>query len=313
VDVRFINPFLHGVVEVLDTMAKTKVEPSKPLLKKNRRALGDVSAVMTLTGEARGSLSASFSFDLLQHIMMNMLGQHVTQVDNFVKDMVGELTNMISGVARRFFHKQGLKLVASLPMVVSGKGSILPHGMHGPLLVIPFQGPHGDVFVEAGFRDKSYERSITAEQESKRGMRHLAQGDLTKAAAHFTEALRYDQGNLQACLGLSKVFYATGDTKRAMSLVAEVANSAQVLEPYHKHIFNASGIMMRELGMYDEAISMYQRALEVSQQDENLWFNLARAYYQDGKKALARRAISKCLSLNPEMKEAQLVSKKYLV
>jgi len=312
VDVKFINPFLHGVVEVLGTMAKTKVEPFKPLLKQNRRALGDVSAVMTLSGEARGSLAASFTFDLLQHVIMSMLGERVTQVDNHVKDMVGELTNMISGVARRFFSQQGLRMVASLPMVVSGKGSILPHGLQGPLLVIPFKGPEGELFVETGFREKSYEMSVTAEQESKRGMRQLSQGDLNQAAAHFTEALKYDRDNLQASLGLSKVFFATGQRGKAMALVADIATSADVLEPYHKHIFNASGIMMRELGMYDEAISMYQRALEVTREDENLWFNLARAYYMDGKQALARRAISQCLRINPEMKEAHLVTKKLL-
>jgi chemotaxis protein CheX len=312
VDVKYINPFLHGVLEVLDTMAKIKMEPSKPLLKKSRRALGDVSGIMTLTGEAKGSLAASFSFDLLQHIMENMLGEYVTQVDDYVKDMVGELTNMISGVARRFFNKQGLKLVASLPMVVTGKGSPLPHGLHGPLLVIPFHSAQGDVYVEAAFKDKEYERSISAEQESRRGMRKFNRGDMSSAAGHFTKALKLDRANLEAAYGMSKIYMAAGEKSKAMELISELSKTASVLEPYHKHIFNASGIMMRELGMYDEAISMYRRALQVTKEDENLWFNLARAYYQDGKKNLARQAIHRCLRLNPEMQEAHLVNKIYL-
>lgn len=311
-DVKYINPFLHGVLEVLDTMAKVKMEPSKPLLKKSRRALGDVSGVMTLSGETRGSLSASFSFTLLQHVMENMLGEHATQVDEYVKDMVGELTNMISGVARRSFNKQGLRLVASLPMVVTGKGSPLPHGLHGPLLVIPFHCEHGDMYIEAGFREKNYVRTVSAEQESKRGMRSFTKGNLASAAEHFAKALKLDQANLQAAYGLSKVYYAAGEKKKARELISGLSKSSSVLEPYHKHIFNASGMLMRELGMYDEAISMYRRALQVTKEDENLWFNLARAYYQDGKTNLARQAIHHCLRINPEMEEAHLVNKLYL-
>lgn len=311
-DVKYINPFLNGVLEVLDTMAKVKVEPSKPLLKNSRRALGDVSGIMMLTGEAKGSLAASFSFSLLQKIMANMLNEHVTYVDEYVKDMVGELTNMISGVARRFFNKQGLRLVASLPMVVSGKGSPLPHGQHGPLLVIPFHSDYGDLYVEAAFRDKNYERAVNSEQESQRGMRQFTRGDFSKAAEHFTEALKLDRANIQAAYGMSRVYMATGDKQKARALISELSKTSSVLEPYHKHIFNASGIMMRELGMYDEAISLYRRALQVSQEDENLWFNLARAYYQDGKTNLARQAIHRCLRINPDMQEAHLVNKIYL-
>jgi chemotaxis protein CheX len=311
-DVRFVNPFLNGVLEVLHTMAQIKVVPSTPILKKSRRALGDVSGVMTLTGEAKGTLSASFSFGMVQHVMENMLGEYVTHVDDFVKDTVGELTNMVSGVARKYMNQQGLRLVASIPMVVCGKGSYLPHSLQGPLLVIPFQGERGDIYVEAAFKDKNYQRAVSSEQESEKGLRSLSKGNLAEAAERFAKALRLNDQNLQAAFGMSKVYMAAGEKDLAMQLIRDLSRTATVLEPYYKHIFNASGIMMRELGMYNEAISMYQRALDVTQDDENLWFNLARAYFHGGKPALARRAINKCLNINPHMKEAQIVNKKYL-
>lgn len=311
-DVRFVNPFLNGVVQVLATMANIRVEPDKPTLKKSRRALGDVSGVMTLSGEARGSLAASFSFGLLQQIMQNMLGEYVTQVDDNVKDLVGELTNMVAGVARKHFDKRGLRMVASIPMVVCGKGSVLPHGLKGPLLVIPFQAEQGEVYVEAALREKHFQRAVSSEQESKKGMESLSQGNLADAAEQFAKALRLNEENLQAAFGLSRVYLAAGDKTRARHLIRDLSKTAAVLEPYYKHILNASGIMMRELGMYDEAIGMFRRALEVSGDDENLWFNLARAYIHDGKTNLARRALSKCLLINPQMEEARIVSKKLL-
>lgn len=311
-DVRYVNPFLNGVLEVLGTMARIQVVPSKPILKKSRRALGDVSGVMTLTGEARGTLSASFSFGLLQQIMENMLGESVDRVDDDVKDMVGELTNMVAGVARQFFEKQGRRLIASIPMVVAGKGNYLPHGLHGPLLVIPFQGERGDVYVEAAFREKNYKRAVSSEQESQKGMRSLNKGNLADAAEKFAKALRLNEQNLQAAYGMSRVYLEAGEKKKAEGLISDLSRTAMVLEPYYKHIFNASGMMMRELGLYDEAVQMYRRALEASEDDENLWFNLARVYVHQNKQALARNAINKCLHLNPCMKEARIIQKKYL-
>ena len=57
----FINPFLDSLINVLEIMASTKLQPGKPILKRNEIAHGDVSGLIGLVGpDTKGSLSISF-------------------------------------------------------------------------------------------------------------------------------------------------------------------------------------------------------------------------------------------------------------
>ena len=142
-DVKYINPFLEATINVLKTMAFVEVRPSKPYLKKDQVATGDVSGIIGLTGAATGSLSVTFNFSLVQNIMSNMLGEEVTEVTNDVRDAVGELTNMISGDARRLLQQQGLSLSAAIPTIVAGHNHTIKHVVQGPIIVIPFTADGG--------------------------------------------------------------------------------------------------------------------------------------------------------------------------
>jgi chemotaxis protein CheX len=152
-DVRYINPFLQGTLNVLKTMAFLEIKPGKPFLKKDQVAQGDVSGIIGLTGEATGSLSVTFNFLLIKKIMMNMLGEEIDEVTNDVRDAVGELTNMISGDARRLLQQEGLSLAAAIPTIVAGANHTIKHVVSGPIIVIPFSTDDGGkVTVEVSLK-----------------------------------------------------------------------------------------------------------------------------------------------------------------
>lgn len=60
-DVKYINPFLAGTLEVLNKMARIDAVPGKPHVKTDDAASGDVSGIIGITGDALGSLALSFS------------------------------------------------------------------------------------------------------------------------------------------------------------------------------------------------------------------------------------------------------------
>ena len=90
-DVKFINPFLEGTVEVLKTMAFVNPRPGKPYLKKGNLAKGDVSGIIGLTGAVKGSLALSFSSGSILKIVSNMLGEEMTSINGDIRDAVGGL------------------------------------------------------------------------------------------------------------------------------------------------------------------------------------------------------------------------------
>ncbi len=150
-DVKLINPFISATVEVLETMAFTKANVGKPYLKKEEIAAGDVSGVIGLTGERNGSVSVSFAEECILKIVSNMLGEEYSVVNDDIKDAVGELTNMISGQARKTLDGIGYKFDAAIPTVVVGKDHVISHISSGPMIAIPFDTPNGSFTIEICF------------------------------------------------------------------------------------------------------------------------------------------------------------------
>jgi chemotaxis protein CheX len=149
----FINPFLDGTVTVLTTMAFVTPRAGKPYLKKDNVAAGDISGIIGLTGAARGSLALSFSKNCILKIVSNMLGEEITEINGDIKDAVGELTNMVSGVARKKLEAEGINVTAAIPTVVSGLNHSIIHVLNGPSIIIPFETDEGPFVVDVCLSD----------------------------------------------------------------------------------------------------------------------------------------------------------------
>ena len=147
-DVRFINPFLEGTISVLTTMAFVEPMPGKPRLKAENRAMGDISGIIGLTGSARGSLAISFSEKCILKIVNNMLGENLTEINDDIRDAVGEITNMISGDARKRLEGDGFKIMAAIPRVICGKDHEVKHVLGKPSIIIPFEIKEGLFVVD---------------------------------------------------------------------------------------------------------------------------------------------------------------------
>ncbi len=150
-DVQTINPFINATVNVLETMAFVKCEAGKPFLKQDQEAKGDVTGIIGLTGETNGSISVTFDEPTILKIVSNMFGEEMTELNSEVSDAVGEITNMISGQARRELEEIGKVFQAAIPSVVAGKNHSIVHLVGGPKIGIPFKTKEGSFTIEVCF------------------------------------------------------------------------------------------------------------------------------------------------------------------
>jgi tetratricopeptide (TPR) repeat protein len=67
--------------------------------------------------------------------------------------------------------------------------------------------------------------------------------------------------------------------------------------------YNESGISSRLAGDINRAVQEYKKALFIAPEDENLFYNLARAYIEMGNKKQAEDCVSMALKLNPHFHE----------
>lgn len=147
-DAKLINPFINATSNVLETMAFIKSVPGKPYLKKDDVAKGDVTGVIGITGETNGTIAVTFEEACILKIVSNMFGEEMTTLNSEVADAVGELTNMISGQARRELEGLGKVFEAAIPSVVSGRAHTITHYTDGPKIAIPFTTEGGSFTIE---------------------------------------------------------------------------------------------------------------------------------------------------------------------
>jgi chemotaxis protein CheX len=162
-DVKYINPFLYGTIEVLKKMAFIEPRHGKVYLKKTTLAHGDVSGIIGITGDMIGSLAISFGERCICHIVGSMVGESYAEANQEVFDGVGEITNMISGVARTYMEKEGMQVYAAIPSVVYGKNHTISHILMSPSIVIPFETEQGAFVVDVCIKRSGEESKMLKE------------------------------------------------------------------------------------------------------------------------------------------------------
>ncbi|MES9871756.1 MAG: chemotaxis protein CheX [Candidatus Sedimenticola sp. 20ELBAFRAG] len=150
----FINPFLHSIVDVLSTMARMDVTPGAPRLKNGNIAKGDVTGLIGLAGNrAKGSLAITFTEPVILEVTARMLGEEIFHINETVTDCVGEITNIVTGGAKRSLSENGYDFDLAIPGVVAGKDHIISHGPTGKTILMPFETASGEFFVEICFAE----------------------------------------------------------------------------------------------------------------------------------------------------------------
>ncbi|ALS31907.1 MULTISPECIES: chemotaxis protein CheX [Pseudoalteromonas] len=151
-NVEFINPFLSSLINVLSTMAQTQLKPGKPRIKTDEKACGDVSGLIGMVGpQTRGSFSITFDEQLALTIMERMLGERPDSINEEVTDMVGEITNMVTGGAKNLLGQKGFDFDMATPIVVSGKDHTITHKSQGKKILMPFTCDAGNANIEVSF------------------------------------------------------------------------------------------------------------------------------------------------------------------
>jgi chemotaxis protein CheX len=150
-----VEPLVDAAKSVLETMAFTPVQAGEPYVKTDALARGDVSAIVGLTGEASGTISVSFTEKSILPIVSNMLGEQFGEMNEDIRDAVGEITNMISGQSRRTLEEKGKLVEAAIPTVIMGKNHSIAHMTRESVMAIPFVTEHGEFTIEVCFEESS--------------------------------------------------------------------------------------------------------------------------------------------------------------
>ena len=132
-----------------------------------------------------------------------------------------------------------------------------------------------------------------------KGDDHREKGENFSAEHEYKTALKVDCDNVRANFGIGLTYLERGDTSKAQNIFERLVRLDGTFEEEHKHLFNEFGIQLRKNSMIAQAIMYYERALEITQQDENLYMNMARAQLENENIPLCLDYLLEALKIDP--------------
>ncbi len=153
-DAALVNPFIEGTLHILDTTAFVKVKPEDPFLKKDRKAQGDISGIVEVSGDVSGTAAISFSEQSILGIVSAMFGEDMTEINEEINDAVGEISNMVAGHVTTKISEMGKKVKVKFKELKIGRGELIEHIKDAPhVLAIPFKTTKGKVLIEVCYAE----------------------------------------------------------------------------------------------------------------------------------------------------------------
>lgn len=146
-----VNSFIDAVLNTLETSASTTAEMGKPYVAQDRRASGPVSGVLSVSGDAEAVVSITFSESGILSVVSRLFGETIDQLNDEIKDAVGEISNMVSGQVTNTLAQAGGKYKVSLNTVILEEGHTIPHFDQMRPIALPFKTDDGEFFIEFSF------------------------------------------------------------------------------------------------------------------------------------------------------------------
>lgn len=159
------------------------------------------------------------------------------------------------------------------------------------------------------YSSKVYPNIRKLNQTIAKAERHRINGESFSAEFEFGNALRVDEENIRANFGLGLTYLERGETNKADNIFQRLIKMESTFDTEHKHLFNEFGINLRKNEMYDQATEYYAKALELSPNDENLHYNMARACFAKADIQKTIEHLRMALSLNKDLE----IAKKFLI
>ena len=151
-DILMINALLHSLFTIFSTMVRLEIQAGIPVLKHGNIAKGEASGLIGMKAAgSSGSVALSLTLPTIRAISRSMLGEEFTSVDKEAVDLVGELTNMLVGGAKRILSEKGHEFDMHTPQLLVGDGHEIVHHHAGQTVLLPIMIDQDEFYVELNF------------------------------------------------------------------------------------------------------------------------------------------------------------------
>ncbi|WP_456388170.1 chemotaxis protein CheX [Desulfolithobacter sp.] len=134
--------------DVFASMIFLDIEPGEALENEDSVLESNISSMIGLAGDLKGLLAVHCPAEVARKITGSMLGMEVEEIDDDVKDAIGEIANMVAGGLKTSLARDGKDVQLAIPTAIVGS-SIRASGLSGAQrVVVPFRISSGEFAIE---------------------------------------------------------------------------------------------------------------------------------------------------------------------
>lgn len=142
------NSISQATQEIFQTMLMMEASPGEALTERNNCFENSVTAIVGMAGANKGMLAIHIPEPTALVITSSFLMMEVTEVDEDVKDAIGELANMVAGSIKSDLTEKGQEFKLSIPSVVCGAEYEIDCLTESDGVCMPFTIEGGNFLVE---------------------------------------------------------------------------------------------------------------------------------------------------------------------
>lgn len=129
---------IDSTQEIFSSMIMLEVSPGEPYRRGNSMLENSVSGIIGLAGSIKGLLAIHMPNPVALAVTSAFLGMDVDEIDEDVRDAVGELANMLAGSLKAALDPKGSEIKLSMPSAIHGEEYSVNCLANAENLTVPF-------------------------------------------------------------------------------------------------------------------------------------------------------------------------------
>jgi chemotaxis protein CheX len=146
-DLNVFDEIVAGTKDVFSTMLMMEIDGEESSDRPGD-ILSNVTSMIGLGGDMRGMLSIHCPAAVALEITGALIGMEVAELDDDVKDAIGEIANMVAGNIKVSFAGAGIGVELAIPSSVIGKAFRVCGFSGATRCLVKFDIPAGTFWVE---------------------------------------------------------------------------------------------------------------------------------------------------------------------
>ncbi len=144
---------IDGTKDVFSTMLMVDLEHGEPIVGSDFKVESNLTSMLGLGKDIKGMLAVHCPEIAAKAITGSFLGLEVAELNEDVKDAVGEVANMVAGYLKIFFQEYDKNIELAIPTTIIGKSFSIAGMSNGTRVVVPFTMDTVSFSVELKYED----------------------------------------------------------------------------------------------------------------------------------------------------------------